>query len=81
MELKVGQHLLEINRFTKDYTIYRIDEILECKTYMYMTAVYNNQGKTIGKQQIGADIDAHCYTKSTWLTYLLPTYDLIYAPE
>lgn len=61
MTLKVGDIIQEyINN--RDYSIYRISEINEDNTYMYMDTLFRT-GNKYPPRSVGADINAHKYTK------------------
>jgi len=75
--LVVGDCLMEMNRFTKKYRVYRLVEIED--TYAYGQVIISTDGRTTG-QTVGMELLAHAHHKNcTWLTYYLPAGKVLYG--
>lgn len=81
-EVLIGDWIAEVNRFTGQYTIYQIEEIVNEKSYFYGAIVETNDriANYNPRATIGIDKGAHSYHKNcTWITYLLPSARVLYG--
>lgn len=80
-EVLVGDWIAEVNRFTKEYTIYRIEEITNNGRFFYGKIQETTRDRNSNSPKtIGFSKDAHTvHTGCVWLTYLLPTARVLYG--
>ena len=77
--LTVGDCLMEMNRFTKKYRIYKLIEIENEEHCTYGEVIASNDGAHKG-YTCGMELMAHAYHKNcTWLTYYLPAGKVLYG--
>ncbi len=90
-ELIIGDGILEVNKFTKEYVLYEIEEFVNyvdmtedktisnpLKDYFYGRVVAASDKSQIGRST-GCDVGAHTNHNGTHCTYFLPTYRVLYG--
>jgi len=78
-DLVVGDCLMEMNRFTKKYRIYRIIQ-KDSDGMGGRAEIVSSNYPTKGPHTVWMDFKAHSHHKnSAWITYYLPIGKLLYA--
>lgn len=76
-DLVLGDCLMEVNRFTKKFTIYKLIELSDNYAYGEVVACTNGAKKGY---TCGLELSAHAYHKNcTWITYYLPAGKVLYG--